>query len=124
MAIDKKNTEKLKSIVKEYGWPTISLVGKKSSHLAWLLVQHSDHDLEFQEKCLLLLKEAVKKNDASPKNLAYLTDRIRVAKNKPQLFGTQFKTEADGNFISFPIYKPKEINKRRKKYGLESLEKY
>jgi len=120
--IDKRNTEKMKSIIKKYGWPTFSLVGKKSSNLAWLLVQHSTHDLKFQEECFFLLKKAVKKNDALPKNLAYLIDRIRTLKNKPQLFGTQFKTSIDGNPIPFPIYKPKEIDKRRKKYGLDTFE--
>lgn len=117
--IDEKNTQKLKNIIKKYGWPTISLVGRKSSNLAWLLIQHSN--LKFQEECLLLLKKAVKKNDALPKNLAYLIDRIRISKNKPQFFGTQFKMGVNGNLTPFPIYKPKEVNKRRNKYGLDPL---
>ena len=121
--MDKRNTKKMKEIIKKHGWPTFSLVGKKSSNFAWLLIQHSSHDLEFQEKCLLRLRNALKNNDVSPKNIAYLTDRIRILKNKPQLFGTQFKTDASGNSIPFPIYKPKEVNKRRKEYGLETFEK-
>ena len=123
LAIDKKHAEELRRIIKKYGWPTISLVGKKSSHLAWLLAQHSDHDRKFQEVCLNLLKEAVKKNDASPINFVYLNDRIKVAQNKPQLFGTQFKRNINGTRIPFPIYKPSRVDKRRKKYGLGSLEK-
>jgi hypothetical protein len=59
--IDKKNTLKMKKIIKQYGWPTISMVGEKASKNAWLLVQHADHDVEFQKKCLKLMGSIYKK---------------------------------------------------------------
>ena len=123
-AIDKKHTSRLKEIVAQYGWPTISLVGKEASNQAWLLVQHADHDLNFQEKCLGLIKKAVQQQDVSPQNFAYLSDRIRVAKNLPQFFGTQFTREKNGNILLFLIYRKKDVNIRRKRYKLEPLEKY
>lgn len=89
--VRKRNTERLKEIINEYGWPGISLVGEDGSNAAWLLVQHSDHDLEFQKQALELLKQAVEKEDASKRNLAYLIDRVRVHSGQPQLFGTQFE---------------------------------
>ena len=46
--IDKQNNAELKRIIREYGWPTISLVGKKASSNAWLLAQHADKDQKFQ----------------------------------------------------------------------------
>jgi len=46
--IDIKNTESLKKIIKEIGWPNIETVGKKISHYAWLIAQHADHDVKFQ----------------------------------------------------------------------------
>ena len=87
--IDRKNTKNLKEIVYTFGWPTISLVGKKSSYLAWLLVQHSNNEIEFQKKCLELMKVALKKKEIIPKNYSYLSDRIRIQMGKPQFFGTQ-----------------------------------
>ena len=124
LAIDRKHTDRLEQIIKEYGWPTISLVGKKASNMAWLLAQHASCDLSFQEKCLKLLKKEVIRKDATPQNYAYLLDRVRVSKNLPQFFGTQFKQIEHGRMIPFPIYRAKEVNQRRKKYGLESLEAY
>jgi hypothetical protein len=36
-SVDKNNTIILRRIIKDYGWPTINLVGKKASNNAWLL---------------------------------------------------------------------------------------
>lgn len=123
--IDKRNTEWLKKVVARYGWPTISMVGKKASHGVWLLAQHADHDLRFQKKVMKLLKEIYKhdKKEIKPVNIAYLTDRILVHEKKSQIFGTQFiRKSGEGRFKSFPIKDKKNVNKRRKSYGLPSLE--
>ena len=90
--IDKNNTIEMKEIVEQFGWPTIQLVGKKASHNAWLLVQHADLDYKFQKLVLKMMKKVEKKSSGSIRlaNIAYLTDRILVAENKKQEFGTQF----------------------------------
>lgn len=123
--IDRKNTTWLKGIIKRYGWPTISLAGKKASQGAWLLAQHADHDLKFQKKVLKLLKEIYRNDEREikPANIAYLTDRVLAHEKKPQIFGTQFirKNEKE-KFKPFPIKDSKNVNKRRKAYGLPSLE--
>lgn len=50
--IDHQNTERLKAMVEEIGWPSISKVGYEGSSNAWLLVQHADHDPQFQKNAL------------------------------------------------------------------------
>ena len=40
-SVDKANQKRIKQIVGKYGWPTISLVGKRASNAAWLIVQHA-----------------------------------------------------------------------------------
>jgi len=122
--IIKKNTEEMRSIIKEYGWPGISLVGKKGAEAVWLLVQHSDRDLNFQKKCLALMREAVKKKEASKVNLAYLTDRVLVNSGKKQIYGTQIYKNKEGQFLPRPIYDKKELDKRRKSFGLPPLKEY
>lgn len=119
-----RNTERLKEIINEYGWPGFSLVEKDGSRAAWLLAQHSDQDLEFQKQALELLKKAVEKGEASKRNLAYLTDRVRVNSGKPQLFGTQFKKNKDGKWGPRPIKNPENLEKRRKEFGLEPFSEY
>lgn len=122
----KINTGKMKEVVARYGWPTVSLVGKEGSRNAWLLVQHADHDLHFQEKCLALMSAAIKANprDITPMHIAFLTDRIRVNEKKPQKFGTQFYTNKRGEFTYWPIRDIKNVNKRRAIYGIEPLAEY
>lgn len=47
-SIDVKHTARMQRIVAEIGWPTVSKVGEHASHMAWLLVQHADHNRAFQ----------------------------------------------------------------------------
>jgi len=121
--IDGRNRARMKEIVDRYGWPGNSLVGRDGSNAAWLLVQHADPDHPFQKRCVGLLAEAVKKGDASPQHLAYLTDRVRVAENAKQVYGTQFH-EVDGKMQPFPIDDESNVDKRRKEVGLPTLAEY
>jgi hypothetical protein len=122
---DKKNTNELKKIIKKYGWPTISLVGKKASFNAWLLAQHADHDRKFQSSILKLLIKIYDKNrDIDRANIAYLTDRLLTAKNKKQIFGTQFSFDKIGRLKLNPIKNLKIIGKLRREYNLPPLKKY
>ncbi|MEM6700658.1 MAG: DUF6624 domain-containing protein [Bacteroidota bacterium] len=89
---DSSNTERMKEIVAQYGWPTRALVGNGASSSAWLLVQHADRDPLFQIKCLPLLKAAVDQEQTNPRNYAYLYDRVQVAKGDMQLYATQSTT--------------------------------
>lgn len=114
MKIDRENTAWLKKVVDDHGWPGNVLVGKDGAHAAWLLVQHADLDPAFQKKCLGLLTDAVKRNDASAHDLAYLTDRVRVAEKKPQLYGTQL-IEVDGELVPKPIEDEEHVDERRRR---------
>lgn len=122
-AIDRKNTARMKEIVNKHGWPGKSLVGEDGAHAAWLLIQHADQDREFQKRCLELMKKAVKKDDASAADLAYLTDRVRVGEKKKQLYGTQFRT-VDGKMEPYPIEDEANVDRRRKEAGLSSMAEY
>lgn len=126
LRVDKRNTHKMRKIITRYGWPTVYIVGKKASRNAWLIVQHSDHNIRFQKYCLNLMKRELSKNPASvfKTGIAYLTDRILIKSGKKQLFGTQFKRHDNGALTLQPIIRKKDVNKRRKDYGMETLEKY
>lgn len=114
----------MRRIVREFGWPTISLVGKRASYWAWLLVQHADADAKFQEYCLKLMKKAAKYKQVSNTNIAYLTDRILVNKRKPQIYGTQFYKSKQGKLVPRPIKDTKPLDRRRKQMGLKSFASY
>lgn len=126
--INIENAERMKEVIEQIGWPTASKVGKKQSSNAWLLVQHADHDIEFQKLCLNLMKES-SKEDVDVADIAYLEDRIRVNSKEGQVYGTQFKETKDesNQVIAYepkPIEDEKHVNERRASVGLEPLEEY
>jgi hypothetical protein len=120
---DAQNTMWLDEIIRQQGWPTKSLVGEDGAQAAFLIVQHSPAP-QFQKKCLELLERAVNQNEADIINLAYLTDRIRTFEGKPQVYGTQGQTNADGLIIPFPIEDEEHVDERRKAIGLEPIAEY
>ena len=120
---DAQNTMWLDEVIQQQGWPTKSLVGEDGAQAAFLIVQHSPAP-QFQKKCLELLERAVKQNEADIINLVYLTDRIRTFEGKPQIYGTQGQTNADGLIIPFPIEDEEHVDERRKAIGLEPIAEY
>jgi uncharacterized protein DUF6624 len=85
----RRNSELIRKIVNEHGWPGRSLVGDDGAGAAWLVVQHQDMDLEFQQRCLALMREAFLVGEVRPHDLAYLTDRVLTHEGKAQMYGTQ-----------------------------------
>lgn len=117
--VDAKNTERMKEVVTQIGWPTASKVGKRASHNAWLLVQHADHNVDFQERCLKLMKQE-SAGEVALRNIAMLEDRVRVNRNQSQLYGTQFRQDT-GEHKPLPIVDEEHVDERREKMGMVTL---
>jgi hypothetical protein len=121
--IDRDNTAWLKDHLANHGWPGYDRVGREGSQAAWLLVQHADHDRAFQERALAMLATAVERGQASGTQLAYLTDRVRIAQGKRQVYGTQFQ-RINGGFHPRPIADADDVDARRMRHGLPTLAEY
>jgi hypothetical protein len=121
--VDRANREWLKEVTDKKGWPGQKLVGFDGSDAAWLLVQHADPEPAFQKRCLTLLEEAVRRKDARPTHLAYLTDRVLTGEGKMQVYGTQFTTK-DGRLEPRPIEDAANVDRRRAAVGLRPLAEY
>jgi len=117
-----RNAKILSEIIDTIGYPTRDKVGKEANEATWLIIQHSIGQPEFMRKCKKLLENAVRENKADPKNLAYLTDRIAVFEEKPQLYGTQFDWDKFGNLSPNSFDDLKKVNERRKSIGLNTIE--
>lgn len=104
-------------MIKKHGYPNCKAVGKEAMKKFWLLIQHQDMDLDLQEKCL-------KYCDFEKPEKALLTDRILVAKNKKQIYGTQFFRQEDGSLKPRPIKDEKNLDKLRKSTGFEPFAEY
>jgi hypothetical protein len=116
-----RNAVTLNEIIDTIGYPTIDKVGREANEATWLIIQHAIEQPEFMKKCSKLLEIAVSENKADPKNLAYLTDRIAVFESKPQLYGTQFDWDENGNLSPNLFDDITKVNERRKSIGLNPL---
>jgi hypothetical protein len=118
------NTEWLKGVLDRIGWFDISRFGESASLAAWLLVQHSDHDLAFQRTVLERLRAKVAAGEAQPRHLAYLVDRVAVNAGEPQTYGTQGQCRGPGDWQPLPLVDPDRLDARRADVGLEPIAAY
>ncbi len=121
--IEGKNTQRMKEMIAEIGFPTISMVGQEGMQNAWLLIQHADRDIEFQKMCLNLMKSLNPSNvdERHLRHVAYLEDRIRVNQKLPQIYGTQFH-QINGEHVPEPIEDEVNLEKRRAEMGLGTMD--
>lgn len=120
--LHKHNANVLNEIIDKIGYPTIGKVGEEANSAAWLIVQHAIGYPNFMRKCREFMREEVQVNQASPIQLAYLTDRIAVFEGNIQLYGTQFDWDLNGELSPNAYDSLKAVNQRRKRIGLNSME--
>lgn len=79
----------LKEIYDKYGFVGFDLAGEDGSRNFWLMVQHSDHNPDFQKGVLEKMKIEVDKENATPSNYGLLVDRVNLNTGNKQIYGTQ-----------------------------------
>lgn len=122
---DQERTDRLREIIDEHGWPTPDLVGEDGASAAWLIAQHSDLDLEFQQEALELMREAADDGDVDPTELAYLEDRVAANTGQPQTYGTQAGCTDDGEVQPATRIRDREhVDELRAEVGMEPLADY
>jgi len=121
--IDSQNARKIKSIIRQHGWPKISEFGEPTARNTWLLVQHMDSDVEFQAKILLQMTQLLDANEVIKADYALLYDRVQVNTGKLQLYGSQGGCVGK-EWLPKPIENPDEVDKRRKEMGLPTMADY
>jgi len=119
------NQLRAEQILNKYGYPGYDVLGKNGSYLFWVLVQHSDHNPEFQKRVLNLMRQEVEYQNASPQDFAYLTDRVEINTGTKQVYGTQVTYNViSGKASPLPTIDPDHLNDRRLQVGLEPIESY
>ncbi|MBD0838560.1 DUF4135 domain-containing protein [Streptomyces sp. TRM68416] len=114
----------LRGVVAEHGWPGHGLVGPEAATVAAALLQHHQGDLDFRRACLTLIEAAAEAGDMLPRDAAYLTDALRRAEGRPQLYGTKFERAATGELRPCPIEDEDRVDERRAAAGLQPLAAY
>jgi hypothetical protein len=116
-AVDTRNTAALQRIINAHGWPGHCLVGVQAARAAWLIAMHAQPD--FQMRALGSLRRAIDHGEATPRQLAYLTDRCLMNQDRPQLYGTQYQDAGDGRGpLLWKVADPDRLDARRAEVGL------
>lgn len=119
--IDLESVDIVAKIIDKYGWLGKDKIGKEANETLFLGIQHID-DLVVQSKYLPTIKDAVKKGNAEPWHLAFLTDRILMNQGKKQVYGTQkIITKNPETSYIIPLENPEKVDELRKEIGLDPL---
>lgn len=122
--VDQENTRRLKRLVRSCGWPQRQRDGQSAVDDVWLIVQHADHDRPFQRAFLAEVQRRLKVGEGSPVQMAYLSDRLDVADQKPQQYGTQLVQNGPCQFEFSALDDRSLVEQRRKALGWPSLDEY
>ena len=123
--VDSSNYFALRKIINSLGFPSWDCVGKSGANKFWLLVQLQDSHVEFQKEVLQLMEQLWLKGNVSAVDYAYLVDRVKVNIGELQVYGTQFDLNVErSTHIPKPVIDPSNLNARREKMGLGTIESY
>ncbi|WP_437400091.1 DUF6624 domain-containing protein [Flagellimonas lutimaris] len=123
--IDSTNLAEVEKIIKDHGYPSLSIVGEPTNKAIFYVIQHSDKI----DKYIQVIREAAENGDIPKTSLAMMEDRNLMDKGLEQMYGTQIKGQANkqGEWIYFlwPIKNVDSVNIWRKQVGFDqSLEEY
>ena len=120
IATDGRSTEAMREILAQYDWVDQERFGRRTATQAWLLVQHSDHDPEFQALALERMQPYLESGGVRSQDYAYLWDRVAVNTGQLQRYGTQPMGECnDGGTLDLqPVEDPDNLDARRREMRL------
>lgn len=121
--IAEANGEKLDSLISLHGWPRQNLVGQAQARAAAFVLVYSN--VKFQKEYVSEIEKSVEYNEIPGWYLATIIDKILIADGEKQLYGTQYLyNDSTKGFELAPIENEVEVDKRRMKLGMDSMEAY
>lgn len=121
-ALDRENTAWLKADYAAHGWVTISDHGEDASEDAFLILQHSTHDLEFMASLVEPFDDMRAVGDVEPRHYALLYDRVATLSGGAQRYGTQWSCMNGQRIQMGALEDEAAVDALRAEVGLEPLE--
>ncbi|MCH2489582.1 MAG: DoxX family protein [Flavobacteriales bacterium] len=119
--IDSANMAFVERLFVTEGYPGKSVVGEPTNKVAWNVLQHNPDKIETY---LPLIKKAGEAGELPFSLVAMMEDRYLMNQGKPQVYGTQGRTDESGSYI-WPIKDPETVNDRRLAIGYtQTVEEY
>ncbi len=121
--INEMNLKELEPLIAAKGWPRIKDVGREAAMAAYLVIQHSNS--EIQNKYLPTVKKICEEKELPWERYAMMYDRSLFNENKPQRFGTHTKyNEKTNSEDLYPLEDETKVDEWRKEIGLVPLAEY
>jgi hypothetical protein len=121
--IHEMNQKELETLITAKGWPRIKDVGREAAMAAYLVIQHSNSEL--QKKYLPVVKTICEAKELPWERYAMMYDRSLFNENKPQKFGTHTKyNEKTNSEELYPLEDESKVDEWRKEIGLAPLAEY
>jgi hypothetical protein len=114
------NAHRLREIMAQYGWPTVSMVGVRGATAAGLIASGARDDPAFQAEVLRLMEPLFKRDEVPAMFYAALYDIVHT----PQRFGSESTCENGENKPTKPLEDPQHLEERRATLGLPRMPKF
>jgi tetratricopeptide (TPR) repeat protein len=119
--IQERNQEELEGWIARKGWPRVGAVGPEAAFGAYLVIMHSNAEL--QKKYLPTIQKICEAKELPWVRYAFIYDRCRFNENKPQKYGTHTRfNEQTRSEEPYPLEDASKVNEWRKELGLPPLE--
>jgi hypothetical protein len=122
-AADQANTAYLQQVLRDRDWLDDFQDGAGAEEYAWLIVQHSDQDRDFQRAMLARLEPFVGSR-VRAQDFALLWDRVAAAEGRPQRYGSQLRCEHGEMVATGGVESPELLDARRAEMGLQAWSEY
>lgn len=121
-AIRTENQQALRRLIPSNGWFLISRDGKEAAQNAFMLLQHSD--IELQKEELPVLEQLAEQGEVRGSDYALLYDRVQLYLHLPQRYGSQLVCK-DHTYQTYDLEGPEQVDQRRRDIGFtQTLKEY
>jgi len=110
--IDRQHMARLKEMLTGRDWFDDRIDGPRATYDAWLLVQHAP-DPAFQREMLARLEPLLGTGRVRKEDFALLFDRVALAENRPQRYGSQMHCDHGQLAAEAPVEDPPRLDARR-----------
>ncbi|HSX07545.1 MAG TPA: hypothetical protein VLG11_01495 [Candidatus Saccharimonadales bacterium] len=118
-----ERSKRMLEILKEIGVPTFENIGREAAETVSLFALHSY--IDEIKKVLAIYEEQFKidPNSFYKEAIPPLVDRIMIAEQRRQKFGTNWSIAKDGKWFLIPVEDFDNVNDLRVEYGLHPIRK-
>ncbi len=108
------NVRRLREIIAQYGWPTVSMVGVRGATAAGMIALNPRNDPAFQSQVLALMEPLLQRDEVPTMYYASLFDTVHT----PQRYGMKLACRNGLMTPEKPIEDPQHLEQRRAALGL------